>query len=260
MHRFFLEQEHCVGEALRLTEREAKHAVQILRLRHGDRCVVLNGAGDVFDCQVESARRNTVELKILARKRQDPLPARLTLFQALPKGKLIENIIQKATELGAARIVPVLSARVISLLDNEAAASRAERWRQTAIEAIKQCGTPWLPAISAPMSFKAALAEIPANELTLVASLQPDRRPVREVVEEFRKQRGRKPATACLWVGPEGDLTPDELAALRAAGSRAITLGRNVLRADTAAIAGLAVLMNELEPSLRFPPLDQHTE
>lgn len=246
MHRFFLESEQ-VSDKLELTGREAKHAAQVLRLRVGDLCSVLNGAGGEFSCEVAQLSKHRVDLRVLEQKRHDPPACRITLFQALPKGKLIETIIQKATELGVARVVPLITERVVPHLDKEAAATKAERWRQTAIEAIKQCGAPWLPTVAVPLPFNAALAELKSSEVGLIASLQPDRRHVREVVVEFMTRHGRKPTSASMWVGPEGDFTAAELAALLHSGAHAITLGRNVLRADTAAVAGLATLLSELD-------------
>jgi 16S rRNA (uracil1498-N3)-methyltransferase len=160
---------------------------------------------------------------------------------------LIETIIQKATELGAARIVPVITERVVPHLDREAVISKVERWKQTAVEAIKQCGTPWLPVVLAPLDFNSALAELSQQELVLVASLQTDHRHARDVVRDFFMQHGHQPSSICLWIGPEGDFSLEELAALRFAGAQAITLGQNVLRADTAAIAGLAIVMSALD-------------
>ena len=249
MHRFFLEPEYCGGDILLLTEREAKHAVQVLRLRHGETCAVLNGAGEVLTCAVDSTARHSLKLKVLARRRHEAPAVQLTLVQALPKGKLIESILQKATELGAGRIVPIVSERVVPHWREGAASSRVERWRRTAIEAIKQCGSPWLPLVSAPLTFQSAASMQELTEFALVASLQPERRHAREVFGEFIRQHRRRPASVNLWVGPEGDFTPEELAALRAKGAHAISLGSNVLRADTAAMAGLAILQSELEAS-----------
>lgn len=247
MHRFFIPPEECGGTSLVLSGREAKHAAQVLRLRPGDRVTVLNGAGDEFSCAIGEASRSKVKLNVLARKHHELPPFRITLIQALPKGKVIETIIQKATELGVTRIVPVMTERVITQLDEESASARAERWLQTAIEAVKQCGCPWLPSISAPTSFKTVIDSKQPEELALVAALDPNRKHVREVLEEYQRTRGRRPASVSLWVGPEGDFTPAELAAIRQSGAHAITLGRHVLRADTAAIAGLAILLNELD-------------
>ena len=112
MHRFHLPPEQCAGPTLTLTDREAHHGLRVLRLRHGERAVVLDGAGGEMDCEVAELRQDAIELQVTARKLVPPLPCQITLLQAIPKGRSLEDIIQKATELGVARIVPLLTARV----------------------------------------------------------------------------------------------------------------------------------------------------
>ena len=176
-----------------------------------------------------------------------PLPYQVTLLQAIPKGKIIESIVQKATELGAARVVPLLSERVVAQLDDDTAEDKVEKWRLIAIEAIKQCGSAWLPQIDKPMSPKAFLARGEKFDLPLIASLQPDRRHPRELFKAFFAERHRLPQSVCVWVGPEGDFTPAEMSAVKSAGASPITLGRLVLRSETAAIYCLSVLNYELQ-------------
>ena len=96
--------------------------------------------------------RHEAALRLREKKTHPPLPCRVTLAQALPKGKIIESIIQKATELGVAEIVPLLTERVATRLDDDAAEGKGNKWQQVAIEAIKQCGQPWLPKVAAPPS------------------------------------------------------------------------------------------------------------
>src|SRR5436190_10657151 len=139
MHRFYLPPAQCQSAELKLTDREAHHALNVLRVRRGERVVVVDGAGVEYLCEVREPGRDALNLVVLQRDVTPPLPYRLTLLQAIPKGKIIETIIQKAAELGAARIVPLLSERVVAQLDEESAESKAEKWRQTAVEAIKQC-------------------------------------------------------------------------------------------------------------------------
>src|SRR5690242_3948433 len=113
MHCFYLPPENCKGDELFLTGSEAHHAVNVLRIRRGQSITVLDGVGHEFLCDVQQSERDTIRLCVRERKTAAPLPCRVTLLQAVPKGKLFEAIIQKATELGAARIVPLLSERVV---------------------------------------------------------------------------------------------------------------------------------------------------
>ena len=152
MHRFYLPPEHCAGTTLRLDGREAHHALHVLRLKHGELVAVLDGNGNEFMCTVENAARNAVTLSVSLKNFVPAPPCSVTLLVGVPKGKIIESIIQKAVELGAQRIVPVLSERVVTQLDGEDTENKRDKWQNVAIEAIKQCGAAWLPKVEAPTS------------------------------------------------------------------------------------------------------------
>ncbi len=247
MHRFYLPPTQSREDILFLTGGEAHHALHVLRLHQGERVVVLDGTGQELLCEAQKLEPKSVQLAVVQRNRVPPLPCQITLLQAVPKGKIIEGIIQKATELGAHRIVPLLSDRVTARLDEESAADKAEKWRGTAVEAIKQCGSAWLPQVDAPVTPKEYLARGEKFELPLIASLQDDRRHPREHIKTFQDEKGRLPKTVCVWVGPEGDFTPAEMSAAKSAGALPITLGRLVLRSETAAIYCLSILNYELQ-------------
>ncbi|MBI3854006.1 MAG: 16S rRNA (uracil(1498)-N(3))-methyltransferase [Verrucomicrobia bacterium] len=247
MHRFYLPPTECESPPLWLTGREAHHALHVLRLRPKEKVIVLDGVGNEYLCEAGEPEREEVKLSVV-QKNFFPLPtSQITLLQAIPKGKIIESIIQKGTELGTTRIVPLLSERVATQLDDESAVAKVEKWRLTAIEAIKQCGAVWLPTVEAPMTPKEFLARAEKFELPLIASLQSDRRHPREYFQAFYAEHQRLPRSVCVWVGPEGDFTPAELGAIKSAGALPITLGRLVLRSETAAIYCLSVLNYELQ-------------
>ena len=246
MHRFYLPPDDCKTGPLTLTGREAHHALRVLRVRRGEHVTVLDGEGGEFLCEVRDYDRDKVQLALVEKKPVFPRPARVTLLQAVPKGKIIESIIQKATELGAACVVPLLTERVISDLGEKSAERKAEKWQLVAVEAIKQCGATWLPKVESPVTLEQFLARGEKFELPLIASLQPGGRHAREIFETFKQSHGRKPESVCVWVGPEGDFTPAEAAAVQAAGALPITLGRLVLRVETAATYCLSILHHEL--------------
>jgi 16S rRNA (uracil1498-N3)-methyltransferase len=247
MHRFYLPPTENKAGPLMLAGREAHHALRVLRVRRGDRVVVLNGAGVEFICDVETFDRDKVQLAIVEQKTAAPPPCKITLIQALPKAKIIESIIQKATELGVGRIVPLLSERVVTDLDEKHAERKAEKWQQIAIEAIKQCGAAWLPRVESPITPGKLLERNEQFELPLLASLQPGARHPRDYFREFQSRHGRKPKSACIWVGPEGDFTPDETCSITVNGALPMTLGRAVLRVETAATYCLSILTYEIE-------------
>jgi 16S rRNA (uracil1498-N3)-methyltransferase len=246
MHRFYLPPENCRGALLRLDEREAHHALHVLRLKRGAQVSVLDGVGHEFFCVVQDTAKHFLTLAI-QEKKITPLPAcETTLLVAVPKGKIIEDIIQKSVELGVNRIVPLLTERTVTQLDGDGAEGKREKWQQVAIEAIKQCGATWLPKVETPQTISQFLARDKKIDLSLVGSLQTERKHPREWILEFQKSHGQLPPSAAVWIGPEGDFTLNELRVIEAAGAKPITLGALTLRVETAAIYCLSFLNYEL--------------
>ena len=254
MHRFYLPPAQCRPPLLELTGREAHHAREVLRLDRGARVAVVDGAGRQFLCEVRDGDRHRVCLAVTSATASAAPSTRVTLIQAVPKGKVFEAIIQKATELGVARLFPLLSERVATRLDGAQARDKAEKWRQTAIEAIKQCGQPWLPEVEEPLSLKALLARDLSFDLALVGSLQGDGRHPRLYFQQYEAEHQSRPQSVAAWIGPEGDFTGEELDLIRATGARPIDLGPLVLRSETAALCTLAIINYELQAPLSHPP------
>jgi len=236
---------------LQLDDREAHHARHVLRLRAGDEVVVLDGMGNQYFCAVDTASGGTLTLRLRRKMSQAPAPCSITLLVAIPKGKIIEDIIEKAVELGARRIVPLLTERVVTRLDEKDAEQKRDKWQQVAIEAIKQCGAVWLPSLETPTTIDRFLARKEPLDLALVGSLQTERQHPKTIFRKYEQQHGRSPATAGVWIGPEGDFTLEELKAIEAAGAAPITLGDLTLRVETAAIYCLSIVNYELNCSLK---------
>jgi 16S rRNA (uracil1498-N3)-methyltransferase len=250
MHRFYLRREQGHGSVLTLTGREAHHGLRVLRVRLGEKVGVLDGEGHRYLCEVESTSKDAIRLKALEKTFVEPLPYRITLVQAIPKGKIFDAIVQKATELGVFRIVPLLTERVVTQLDDVKSEVKVEHWRTVAVEAIKQCGSPWLPIVDTPISVGDLTRAADRFDLSFVASLQTDSRHPREWLKEFEGTQNRKPTSICVWVGPEGDFTAEEIDATKSVGALPITLGPLVLRSETAAIYCLSVLNYELQSTV----------
>lgn len=246
MHRFYLPPEKCRGDLLKLAGREAHHALHVLRLKRGDEIVVLNGAGDELISEIENTSRDSISLRVTKRNSIPAPPCSITLLVAIPKGKIIESIIQKSVELGARKIVPLLTERVVTRLDERDREHKREQWQQIAIEAIKQCGATWLPQIETPMEIEPFLARKEKFDLSLVGSLQTERRHPREIISDFERANGHLPKSVSVWIGPEGDFALDELKAIQNSGALPITLGNLTLRVETAAIYCLSFLNYEL--------------
>jgi len=246
MHRFYLPRGSDQGTTLLLTGRESHHALHVLRVRPGEKVTVLDGEGLVRECQVSESARDKLVLKILEKRQIPPLPCHITLAQAIPKGKLFESILQKATELGAARIVPLLTQRTVARMDEEEGGRKVEKWRLVVIEAVKQCGSAWLPRVEPPMTIEQFLSTTSTAELPLVGSLREDAQHPRIHFEAFERKHRRKPKSVSVAIGPEGDFTDEELSSLQSAGALPITLGPLVLRTETAAAYCLSVINYEL--------------
>ncbi|MFO1499205.1 MAG: RsmE family RNA methyltransferase [Verrucomicrobiota bacterium] len=247
MHRFYLPPSQTQDNPLTLCQAEAHHALHVLRVRERERAVVLDGAGHELLCEVRQLGKETVTLEVVQKQRIPPLPYRITLAQAVTKSKTMDLIVQKATELGVHRLIPIMSERSVSQIEEDAVAGKLEKWRSTTIEAMKQCGSPWLPQIEAPQTAQKFLSEHERFELALVASLQPNAKHPREHFLNFAMEQQRLPQSVCVWVGPEGDFTPAEMNAIRQSGALTITLGPLILRSETAAIYCLSVLNYELQ-------------
>ena len=247
MHRFYVEPGQSGNELIQLNEREAHHALNVLRLKEGERVVALNGEGAELSCTVAKLSKKAVALKVYQRSAIPPLPCQLTLVQAVPKGKAMEIIVQKAAELGAWKVVPIMSERTVAHLDEDRSESKVEKWRWIGIDAIKQCGSAWLPKFVEPVKPTQYLATAERADLSLIASLQPGAKHPRTYFKEFIEERKRKPKSIAVWVGPEGDFTPAEVNSVVGAGALPITLGPLVLRSETAAIYCMAVLNYEMQ-------------
>lgn len=247
MHRFFVEPSAVSGNDVLLSERESHHGLNVVRLRAGERVVALDGAGNEYSCEVADLGKRQIRLHIQQRHFSKRLGYELVLLQAVTKGKTMDLIIQKATELGVSRIVPLLAERSVSQVEPEESDSKVEKWEQTAIESIKQCGSAWLPKIDPPVRFNDYLARNERFELSLLATLQPDAQHPSLHLRSFVAEKKRNPKLVAVWIGPEGDFTPAETNAIRNQGALPITLGQLVLRSETAAIYCLSVLNYELQ-------------
>ena len=230
-----------------LDEPESRHLVAVNRAAAGATVTVFDGRGTEWICTLREADRRSARLAVRFAQKAAPLPYLITLGQALPKGSGMDDIVRKATELGAARIVPLESERTQVHLAEDRSERKIEKWRTAAIEAAKQCGNPWLPEI-APVQGAAAFMESARYDLKLIASLQPGAQPLREALAGFRAGRpAGGPPPAVVWlIGPEGDFTPAELSLAATCGFVPITLGPLVLRCETAATYALSVLAYEL--------------
>jgi 16S rRNA (uracil1498-N3)-methyltransferase len=260
VHRFFAPIESGSFEQLRLGPSETHHCRDVLRLGIGSRVVVFNGQGAEAIAEIRGFDNVETRLSVIQVHRSEPLRCAITLGQAIPKGKNMELILQKATELGVSRIVPLLSERTVIQMPEGEDGKRVEKWRQVVIEAAKQCGQNWLPTVGSPISLKRFFAEFDRHEVALIASLQQDARSFKRVLSDFREHHGRRPTSTVMLIGPEGDFTPAESALAKTVGCLPVSLGPIVLRTETAAIYSLSVLAYELQGHFEDPLRNEMTD
>ena len=247
LHRFYLAPGQWSSERPELESADAHHCADVLRLGAGDKVVVFDGQGTVAEAELLGVHRKHCSLRIGEAHKTPSLRCAITLVQAVPKGKNMDLILQKGVELGASEIVPLLTSRTVVRMDDEDDACRKqERWQQIAVEACKQCGRNTVPRVESPVGIEQFLKRGPGADLLLLASLQSDARPLKEVLHAYQLSTGGLPHSVAVLVGPEGDFTPGEIALLKAAGALSVTLGPTILRAETAALYCLSVLGHEL--------------
>jgi 16S rRNA (uracil1498-N3)-methyltransferase len=246
MHRFYISPENWNPDVLSLSGAEAHHARDVLRMKRGDRAVLFNGRGREITAEIVDLSGDEVHFRRLQETETPPFRCRITLGQAVPKGKNMDLIVQKAVEIGAAEIAPLISERTIVDLDKKEAEQKKAKWQQIAIEAAKQCGQNWLPQVHPPRKLKDFFSDAGSFDLRLIGSLQPDAIHLKKILADYTDQHRDRPRNVLMLVGPEGDFTPAELGLAKTNGCLPITLGPIILRVETAAIYCLSVLSYEL--------------
>jgi 16S rRNA (uracil1498-N3)-methyltransferase len=234
--RLFVPPERAAGAAIVLAGDEHRYVCRVLRLGEGDRLTLFDGCGN--ECDVRLSRVGTREAHAVVegrRARATRQRPAVTLLIGLCKGERMDFVVQKATELGAARVIPVETVRSVPRLEAERARGRLARWGTIAREAARQCGRADALTLGEIQPFEAALAAVQDAPLK-VLFWEEASAPLRDLAPPL------PPAAAAVAVGPEGGFTPGEVAAARAAGFAVTSLGPRILRAETAAVVALALL------------------
>jgi len=239
MHRCLVRPEQILNGSLSLNKEQSRHLRTVLRVQPGDSLELFDGAGRTCCASITQVEKNAIFISACGQPLLHPGPAcAITLFACISKGKRMDWTVEKATEIGVARIVPVISERTIVRLSQADGENRTERWRRVAEDAARQCGTAWIPEISAPLSFAQTLAILSESSPVFTAALTKEALPLRDAIRRYPEP----PPVAGWLVGPEGDFTAAELELLHRHPTHFVSLGANILRAETASLYGLCAL------------------
>lgn len=244
MQRFFVTPDQVGEDKIRIQGSDVNHMKNVLRMRPGEEVMVSDGNNRQYRCRVEDYPDGEAVLAILEAGLVDTeLPSRIYLFQGLPKQEKMELIVQKAVELGVCQVIPVQTRRCVVKLDAKKAAKKVQRWQQIAESAAKQAGRGYIPAVSEVVTFQEALAFSEALDIRLIPyELADGMEGTRKILDGIRPGQ-----SVGIFIGPEGGFEKEEVSRAVEAGAMPITLGKRILRTETAGIAVLSILMYRLE-------------
>jgi len=240
--RFYVPKESIDGNRILISGREAHHILDVMRLKVSDRVIVFDGTGKEYIGVVKEAGRRSLSLEITAtRDAARKERCGITLIQAIPKKEKMDYIVEKATELGAARIIPIITERTIPEWSDSKKAVTVERWKKISLEAAKQCGRADIPAIGAISGVEDAIKSVDGYGLKLIAALSD------KAVKLKAALKGTRTDKVAVAIGPEGDFTAQEIACCEKSGFKVVGLGPRVLKSDTAGLAALAAINYEYQ-------------
>ena len=245
MYRFYVSSEQISGESIQITGPDVNHICNVLRMRQGEQITLCDGDGTDYICRITECRKDVVETEILSKQPAvTELPARIVLFQGLPKKDKMELIVQKAVELGVTEIVPVMMHRtVVKLEDEKKEAKKVERWQSIAEAAAKQSMRGIIPKVSGVISFRDAVERAGKMDAAILpcehaSGMEGSRALVRSM-------KGK--SSIAVFIGPEGGFEDSEVELAEKSGIQPMTLGSRILRTETAGLTILSILMFELE-------------
>ena len=245
MHHFFVEPSQIQGNHIFIDGPDVNHIRNVLRMNPGEEVNVTDGSGEkVYRCAIASIGEDTVELNIMwAQEKGMELPSKIYLFQGLPKSDKMELIIQKAVELGVYEIIPMATARAVVKLDQKKAAAKVKRWQAISESAAKQSKRLLIPEVKEPVKFSEALKLASDLDVRLIPyELAEGMDGTRRIIQSVKPGQ-----SVAVFIGPEGGFEEAEVELAKEAGFQAITLGRRILRTETAGMTVLSILMYQLE-------------
>ena len=231
------------GETFDLGGENLRYVKSVLRMRKGDRLILFDGAGWEYETVIKSFSADGIDVEVMGKNRIEEESPNITVLQALPKANKMDSIVRKATELGARRIIPFRAARSVPQLTAEKADVRVSRWRSIATEAARQCGRADIPEVSDVLSFEEMLASVEGAPLKIIFWEEESERGIKKLLRE-NKYEGAKDVT--VMIGPEGGFSREEVESAVRRGFISVSLGRNVLKVETAAVTIISIIQYEL--------------
>lgn len=244
MQHFFVDASQVSEETIWIEGSDVNHMKNVLRMRIGEEVTVSDGQGKEYLCEVQNFEEEQVQLKIVETKVSDTeLPSKIYLFQGLPKQEKMELIVQKCVELGIYAVVPVSMKRCVVKLDAKKGTKKVERWNGIAASAAKQSGRGIVPEVMAVKTYKEAIDMAKNLDVILVPyECAEGMAHTKELIQSIKPGQ-----SVGIFIGPEGGFDPDEIELACEAGGQVVTLGKRILRTETAGLTLLSVLMFQLE-------------
>ncbi len=239
MHRFYIDSVEQNSKKAFISADEAKHAHKVLRLKKADQVIAFDGKGNQYKGVLESINSQTAIIEIQESEHVEKQEPKIILAAAMPKQSKFDDIVDKATQLGVDLLIPLITQRTIVKIDLLKQKDKIARWQRIAVEAAKQCGCLYVPQVAPIHTFEQIANNTDKYELTIIAALDDNVVLIRDVLKKH------KPKDILVFIGPEGDFTKREIGFARKLGAIAVSLGKNVLRCETASTMVLSILNYE---------------
>lgn len=239
MPKFFVQKSQIQGDTAAITGGDVAHITRVLRLGPGDALELCDGQGGEYSAVIDALEDGMLTVRITGHA---PCPAEpqiaVTLFQGIPKLAKMDYILEKCTELGVSRVVPLETQRCVARVEGEKTAKKLERWRKIVRESVKQCGRGVIPEVAGPCTLEQAAKQAAELDLALVAYENEQETRLRDVL-----MAAGTPRSVGVFIGPEGGFDYQEIELLAARGIKPVSLGRRILRTETAGHTVLTALM-----------------
>ena len=241
MPKYFVTPDAVKDSEIEITGEDAKHIGTVLRAKIGEKITVCDGYNNDYECVITEIEKQKVIAKIESKEEcKAEAQTKITLFQALPKADKMELIIQKCTEIGVCEYVPVSTERAVVKIDKSKSAKKVERWQKIAESAAKQSGRGIIPDVKDVMSFDEAIKMAKILDGAIIPYELEEERGIKEFAKGFEGK------SIGIFIGPEGGFSKNEIEKAVSEGIMSVTLGRRILRTETAGIVASAVLLYEL--------------